>query len=365
MEYTNDILKKMLYKQKLYNKKYSKYFYKMYLEESEKNFISRSKEINDCMNYWEWDLYEKNKILDLKKVNRCKSRFCPNCKLLDISKFIHKFKEILNVYMQDYNFYFLTLTIPSIEASELNNTLFKLNKCFAKLKEMYSYPKYSSKGNKNRKAYQNRLIDIAGGIRVLEITYNYKNGYHPHYHIVIMTKDPIPRHLLVKNHLARFSKKRNKLDFKNEIERQISRKWAELWYNTKVSENEYKLSETYFDIENKYKVLEVDLREFDEKGIYETLKYTFKDTDISSYKVFKELYYSLKGKRLRQGFGVLYNVKIDDDELEVGEQQELLLEFDEDPINIITKGIKELITTYKEYKKISRKQIQINTNIEE
>lgn len=352
-------------KKKEYNIKYANYFFRMSKEFINKNFINRSDDLKNCLNYWSWDMYQQNKLLDLKSVNRCKSRFCPNCKQLDISRFIHKFREIIDINKDKYNFYFLTLTIPSCSAAELESTLKKLNKSFTRLKEMYSYDKLTPTGKKAKKAYQNRLIDIAGGIRVLEITYNSRNGFHPHYHIFVMTEKPIPYDLLSKKHIARYNKNRKSIDLKSDLELQISRKWAEVWYNTKVSKNDYKLHNVYFNEEKGYKVLEVDFREFDERGIYETIKYTFKDSDISSFEVFKTLYFALYGKRMRQGFGVLYNLKIDDSELEVGEEQGLELEIAENPIELITRGITELLTTYKDYKKISRKQSPIDNNIDD
>lgn len=363
MEFTNDNLKKMDSRRKKYNIKYGKYFYKLYLEYSNKNFINRSNKISSCLNYWEWDLYEKNKIMDLKKVNRCNSRFCPNCKQLDISKFIYKFRSVIEDFSKDYFFYFLTLTIPSVPDNELENTLIKLNKAFTKFKELYSYPKFTSSGRKSKRTLHDRLIDVAGGIRVLEITYNAKNGYHPHYHIFIMTETEIPENIIKKKHIARYSTSRQKIDLKSDLEKQISKVWAEIWYNIKIKDNDYKLSETFFDKDKGYKVLEVDLREFDEGGIYETIKYTFKDSEISNYYVFKTLYFALYGKRMRQGFGILYNLKIDDTDIEIGEQQELVLEFAETPTKLITKQIIELLTTYKEYKKISRYVPEIQDDI--
>lgn len=362
MEYTKDILLKLRKKQ-LYNKKYNKYFYRMYKEFNNKNFLNRADEIHNCLGFWDWDMYIKNKLLDLQKVNRCKSRFCPNCKSFDSTKFIHKFRHIITDYMSNYHFYFLTLTIPSCPGEELEDTLKKLNNAFAKFKERYSYPKLTPSGKKSKKAYHDRLIDIIGGIRVLEITYNYKNGYHPHYHCFVMTDKKIDDILIQKKHIARHSTKRKKTDLKSDLEMQISRVWAEIWYSTNIKLNDYKLNNTYFNEEKKYKVLEVDFREFDENGIYETFKYAFKDTDIPNYDVFKTLYFAVYRKRLRQGFGALYNVKVDDKDLECGEHQELLLEFFEDPVKITTKGITELLTTYKEYKKISRFVPEIQDDI--
>lgn len=52
------------------------------------------------------------------------------------------------------------------------------------------------------------------------------------------------------------------------------------------------------------------------KGIYEVFKYCFKDIDIKNYEIFKHLYIGLKSKRLRQGYGKLYNLKLEDKDLD-------------------------------------------------
>ena len=61
--------------------------------------IRKAKRMKECLNYWEWDIYRKNKVMDLVKVSRCKDRFCPNCRswsnAIGIFKFSSKFKELL------------------------------------------------------------------------------------------------------------------------------------------------------------------------------------------------------------------------------------------------------------------------------
>ncbi len=48
------------------------------------------------------------------------------------------------------------------------------------------------------------------------------------------------------------------------------------------------------------------------EGIREVFKYCFKDVDIKNLDIFRYLYFGLKGKRLRQGYGELYNVKLEE-----------------------------------------------------
>ncbi|MGL5648771.1 MAG: protein rep, partial [Clostridium sp.] len=124
MDFSNEILEKMDKKKKEFNSQYSDYYYSMFQEFNLKKYSNRSDSINDCMNLWLWDKYEKNKLLDLQKVNRCKNnRFCPNCKVLDISKFIYEFKKYYTELIpQGYKAYMLTLTVPSIPGEDLRAT---------------------------------------------------------------------------------------------------------------------------------------------------------------------------------------------------------------------------------------------------
>ena len=286
LEFTNENLRKMRVKKMVYNEKYSKWYYGISQEQTEKLVIEKYKKRSDrilsCLNLWHWNKYELNKVLDLQSVNRCNNtRFCPNCKLLDISKFIHEFRGVYEDYIKlGYSAYMMTLTIPSVSGEKLSNTITDLNKAFRKLIEKYSY------SSLDKRSYGDRLFKLEGGIKVLEITYNEKNGFHPHFHCVVFTNYEIDIHLLKPLITGKYSTKRKQVDKKNLIEQQLSQIWSMIWYKERLTKKniysiDYDLSKEYFK-DNK-KVLEVDFRELDEGGIYEVFKYTFKDTHIKNY----------------------------------------------------------------------------------
>lgn len=368
MEYTNEILEEINFKKLNYNVKYSRWYWSMAERYNSSKYKKRSDRINDCLNLWHWDKYEKNELLDLQKVNRCmNNRFCPNCKLLDISKFIHKFRNVYEEYSdKGYKFYMLTLTVPNCSAENLRTTIDKLNKSFRTFTEKFTYDL------SNRKSYQDRYFCIDGGIKVLEINFSEKrfnidkNGFHPHFHCVVMIKDSIDNELLEKNIKCGYSTKRESIDYKSTIDFHIGKLWSMIWYGDKLTKENidntiYHPLEVYYDEENDKKCLQVDFKELDESGIYEVFKYTFKDTDIKNYFVFSNLVQALENKRIRQGFGLLHNMKCED--IEEGEIQELSLEIEENPVSLLTYEINELVTTYRNYKKISRFNRQIDNNI--
>lgn len=406
MEFSNDNLKKMNVQKIKYNSKYSKYFYGMHedintsynidtgeiipfnhnircdidtgqyydcetgeifthknLLEENMTYYNKSERILNCLNLWTWDFYKENKIMDLIKVNRCyNNRFCPNCRLMDICKFIHKFKDVLEDYVsvKGYKLFMVTLTVPNVPGIELEDTLKKLSVTFSKFNK-----KFSDIGGTH--GYKDRSIIINGGVRILEITYNQlSHEFHPHYHAVVMIKDSIDLGLLEKNIIGKYSTKRLSTDYKSILDCELGLVWSMLWQNVKFNKTnlerlKYIPSNTYLDIDESIKLLQVDFREMDEQGFYEVFKYTFKDTDVPNYNVFYNLEKALDRKRIRQGFGELYNLKCED--VEVGTYQELVLEREESPETLLTKEISELYTIYNDCIKISRFNSIIDDNL--
>ncbi|MFZ3387164.1 MAG: hypothetical protein WA120_08315, partial [Candidatus Hydromicrobium sp.] len=96
-----------------------------------------------------------------------------------------------------------------------------------------------------------------------------------------------------------------------------------------------------------------DIRElYMPKGIYEVFKYCFKDLDINNQEIFKDLYFGLKRKRLRQGYGELYNVKVDDMDMRDEDCIENYLEYkDEEPQIVANKYIRDMTEKYRDWKK--------------
>ena len=367
MEYTNEKLK-IMHDKKQINAKYAKWYYAMhqefeYVDNAPIQYMYRKKSerINDCMNLWLWDVYHNNKIMDLQRVNRCKNtHFCPNCRLLDISKTITKFKDTVSPFLADgYALYLLTLTVPNCSGSELDDTLKAMSSAFRKLVR-----KYHEDGVN---AFKNRSVCFDGGIRVLEITYNDKdNTYHPHYHCVILIKNPIQSNMMDKTIAGKYSRKRGSIDKKSYMDCEIGQLWSFIYQGIAVNRkniNNYQYIPSEICLTNTDKrVLEVDFREMDYNGFYEVFKYTFKDADISTYNVFKHIAMSLSGKRIRNGFGLLK--KIDWDNVDVGVGQDLVLEKEEAPESLLTKSIQELYVTFANYHKISRYQCNIDDNID-
>lgn len=350
MEFTNDILKEMKIK-KDYNAIYSKYFYKLSYEfnpESKRynSLRKKSDRLNDCLNLWLWDIYHVNKVMDLQKVNRCMdNRFCPNCRKLNLAHAIHNFSPHFKQLLDDgYNPYLLTLTVPSVTKDKLKNTIDCMNKSFRKFFDCFSQDIASG-----RKGFSERLIKFDAAYKVLEITCNnFDNTYHPHFHVIIFSKE-YDSYLFKKNIPGPFRKKSNSYSQNSLMDLHCMKLWKMCFDNIRLSKKNFNL------MSNNWADLYIcDVREMDYHGIYEVMKYTFKDADIKNYDNFRTLFLSLEFKRIRQGYGLLYNLKCEEEE--EGEKQSLeeFLEKEETPEQLLTQELNQLVTVYKDYRKISR-----------
>ena len=353
MEYTNEILEDIQAK-KVVNTQFSKWYWKMGIDLKGEKITSdrlqkKSEKINDCLNLWAWDVYSKNKVMDLVKVNRCyNNRFCPNCRKLDLAKSIHSFqKPFKKLIDEGKNPYLVTLTVRNVVAEDLNEAIQKLYKDFYKLFTGLNRP--NSHGS-TRPGIRFREINFEACLKVLEITYNKrKRTFHPHLHCIMFSSAKYEINDYRKYVQGHYSFKRESYNYHSKMDIHLQKLWTMINLKIRMTEKNFE------DMSNDPKqLMQVDIREMDEKGIYEVLKYTFKDTDISNYFVFETMVNALNNRRIRQGYGELYNLKTED--VYEGEIQSLeeFLDIKENPSSLVTREINELLTTYKDFKKISR-----------
>jgi len=348
LEFTNETLEKIKDKKEI-NKIYSKYLYQMSIDSKllgVNRYKKRSDRLNDCVNLWVWDRYEKNKLLDLQKINRCMdNKFCPNCRKFSLASSIHNFSPSFKNLIDDgYYPYLLTLSVPNVKDYELKDTIKKLNLSFRKFFQKFSQPIGSGFNG-----FSERLINFDAALKVLEVTYNSKeDSYHPHFHIIIFSKE-YDQSIFKKYIPGAWSNKRNELIYNSILDIHLMQLWKMCYDGISITKKKFNnMSSKWFDL------YMCDIREMDSSGIYEVLKYTFKDTDIINYNVFKTLFTALDGQRIRQGHGLLFNIKVEDEA--DGEKQDIndFLTQKENPEQLLTREINSLITVYKEYRKISR-----------
>lgn len=348
MEFSNEVLTQMNHKRK-YNIQYANWYTVMSKEYDQSSayidvLLRKADRIKNCLNFWEWNVYHKNKLMDLQRVNRCmNNRFCPNCRKWDLAGAIHNLSRPFNkLLIEGYYPYLVTLTIPNVSAADLRSTIDKMNKAFRKLFGAFNY---SFAGT--TKGFADRYFQVVGALKVLEITYNSNSQtYHPHFHCIFFSKD-YDESLFMKGTPGEWSNKRQTYNFYSPADIQIMKLWTMYCKGQRLTTKSY----VAMQLEDLYIC---DIREMNDSGILEVLKYTFKDTDIVDYEVFKTLVNALENKRIRQGYGVLYNLKL---EGEADGKKLSLAEFlneQEDPEKLYTQEIMKLVKDFNAYRKISR-----------
>lgn len=339
-------------KKKKITELHARYFNKYKNENvcDKKVIINKIDRMNNCLNYWLWDEYKLNKVLDLKSVNRCKDLFCPNCRLINVSKALVKlndsFIELLN---DDYVPYMMTLTIPNVKGDNLKDTLNKLSKSF------FKFWCWINRVD-NSKSFGRRLFRAEACVKVLEITVQKNNNsmFHPHYHCLVFLK---------------LDSKSDDFIFDKVFDggyRQISKDYTFYSYADLFIQKLWKMAYEGINIKNFDKISSkwfdnyiCDIREidFESGGLFEVFKYCFKDSDIKNYGIFKVFYESLKNKRIRQGYGKLFNnvdIVIDEDDNETIENIINYLKIDELPEVLRVNGIDKHNKEFGDYKKVSR-----------
>lgn len=97
----------------------------------------------------------------------CKNRFCVNCSRKRTATLITEYKPIVDKWKKTQ---FVTLTIPNVEAGNLEQTVNKMNHSFSLL----------------IRRLKRKFSEKIQCIRKLEITYSFRfKTYHPHLHIIV------------------------------------------------------------------------------------------------------------------------------------------------------------------------------------
>lgn len=112
---------------------------------------------------------DDDKSFKLHKANFCRDRLCPMCAWRRSYKIFGQVSKIMNLIQNDYEFIFLTLTVPNVQGEFLTDKLNSLSDGWIKLSR-----------HKRFKA------SVKGFFKALEVTYNRQaDTFHPHFHAVL------------------------------------------------------------------------------------------------------------------------------------------------------------------------------------
>ncbi len=320
------------------------YFNELSLKENNRmwsiRYWKKYNRIMNCLTFWHFDKYEQNKLLDLKKINRCKDIFCPNCRAFSCSTALYNFMPLFDLALYNNSYPFMiTLTVPNCDYDDLEGTINKMNKSFKKFWGWLS----------GRSKFKAPLFLLQGAVKVLEVTVSKNNNtFHPHFHIIGFIKDPIME-LFLKDRDGGYQYRTGKNIFYSQADVFIQQAWT-----MAVKDIDYRILKDMSD--NWYDNFICDIRTMDiPKGLYEVFKYSFKDVEIDNIEIIDKLAKGLFNKRMRQGYGIFYNCDMDKDIFKIIKDDDITnyLEFDETPQDLYLRGI-DALKDYDDYKKISR-----------
>lgn len=275
----------------------SEYYQTLYRITDLDKYVSKAMHVAQCYKYFSVDFYRAQRVTDLKHISLCHDKFCKNCQnLLSKQRYIH-FKPYLDKYVDDYDIYHVTLTVPNVSGLFLQSTLDNMYTAFAKFIKIFR--------RKNCRHKYLALDDLGykGCVRSLEITY--KDGqYHPHFHCLFILSKNLHLEPCIVNKYSYSNGAFNRMFTKMEVT--IQKLWYLIFNNLRISES------SFTNLALGYSCT-CDLTNYDYKEVFKyTLKESF-DSIVDSEVVFLTLYNALEGRRIIQGYGCLFNLNAYDD----------------------------------------------------
>ncbi|MDE7301625.1 MAG: protein rep [Clostridia bacterium] len=259
-------------------------------------WLSKSRNIFYCCKYWDIEKYFKLRIKDIKRVNRCRDKFCFNCQKSMALERQAQFVPQLDEYRKDYEVFHLIMTVPNCTGKELSSVIDRMYKKFRHLIRYLA-------GDKKVKGIDFLSYGYAGAVRGLEVTQNQDDKlFHPHFHCMVLFKKGLK---LEKTIINPYSFNRGVLENKfSALEILLQKIWFLLLNDERVTAKRIEELKLGYDVK-----LE------DSDGYYhEAFKYACKgcfDEDkglfLYNEQTFWTLYEALHNRRMIQGYGLLYN----------------------------------------------------------
>lgn len=145
-------------------------------------YNSRVNRVFDCGSYLEFkkpfsDFADDSVKFKLTYANFCRDRLCPMCSWRRSMKIFGQVSQIMDKLGSDYDYIFLTLTVPNCSGDELSQLINDLQKGFHRF---INYKRFKS--------------SILGFFRALEVTRNKDPSsksfgtYHPHFHCILVVR---------------------------------------------------------------------------------------------------------------------------------------------------------------------------------
>lgn len=199
-------------RRRAYNELLTEYFDRLRSDVADRSVVLQYAKMSDeqierlrnniagCNNYWDWDVHFNVGAMELKRMNNCHSRFCPNCqKLIQGTRLGNFYAPIMRTAARDgVKLYMVTLTVPNPPLGSLRFTLDVMREAFSKLIRFLD-------GRESLRGYDFSSWGYRAAVCSFECTYNNKTFTgHPHFHAVFALSDTFDD---VKKHVNDFSYK--------------------------------------------------------------------------------------------------------------------------------------------------------------
>ena len=307
-----------------YNDLIASYYLRMSEESGmiEKDLYARiADNVSKCHKLFFSDYYSLLQTKDVISIPTCKNRFCANCQKLLQQKRVNSFKPFIDSALKEgYNLYHVVFTVKNPLASGLKLEYAAMQKAFALLMRYLS-------GNVSLCGADLRQWGFYAAVRAIEITYNNKGEFHPHYHCVMAFRNAPFDDKIKENSFSWHGGRLTRYFSENEILLQklwkicvdisrckvrYSERTSKLYPGVKLSKK--RLLCLLESMDRGYSVVADRLTE---NNVYEVFKYACKFTSdenrLMSYEQFRVLYKLLNGKRCVQCFGGWYNRAMEDE----------------------------------------------------
>lgn len=284
------------------NEEIAEYYSLMAEDEQSEIMLNKAEAISQCYKYWDIDHYRIQGVKDIKRIQLCKDKFCPNCQNILSQRRETKYKPLLDKLRKDYDIYHIVFTVPNCSSLLLNSTL---DAMYQKFPYIIQY----LQGSRRCKHIDYLQFGYVGAVRGVEVTSKRTSQgmeYHPHFHCLFVFRKGLDKEKKFINDYSFSNGKINRKFTENEI--LLQKTWYLLYNGERLTES--KLS----DLMQGYSVIAED-----SKGKYhQTFKYALKGTfkkgaPIFEYDEFKTLYKALYRRKLIQGYGILNRFKFEED----------------------------------------------------
>ncbi len=287
--------------------------------------MNKSKNILDCCRYWTIDYYRFQGLKDLKQTNACHDRFCDNCQNTIAIQRARKYEPLLDGLAKNFDIYHLILTVPNVSRENLQ-------KCIDNVFKQYAYLNRIFKGDAKISGYDFTYLGYLGSVRALEITRNEKeNTFHPHLHCVLVLKKDlkldkkrthINSYSFSREHLKRSHKKRKSGepdDYFSDFDILLQKIWRLRIDGVRLTAQNIEMLPLGYSVKcrnaaGNYK----EVFKYATKGLFKKGKGEEKLDEWEAVALkherqldFNNLYDSLKGRRIVQGYGALNHFDFD------------------------------------------------------